>query len=552
MTVTIILPYLTMAIIDDAITNKNMNLLIKLISLYLVVTISQSISKVISDYIYSAIGKKVIFDLRMSVINHLYKLSGTYFTNTKVGELLTRIQSDISLIEEVATKMFFSIASDILMSIAMFVFLCTLQPDLLIIAVILQPLMLLVQKRYSKEVAANTAIFRDAFGKLSSVLQEFISAMMSIIMINGKRYFFSKYIKCERDFIKKGIKLEMTFSLNIAITNFISALITVAILGYGGFKVLVGTMSIGGLIAFNLYSQRLLSPIIRIAQSNMRIQQAFVAIDRIYEILDEPINISQNNFAYRPNIVKGDIKFENVCFSYNKGNNFIKNLNVEFERGKKTAIVGASGSGKTTIINLILRFWDVDSGCILLDGVDIKDYNLKFLRKNISVVSQDIFLFNDTILNNLILHDTNVTLEFVIECTKKADAYDYIMSLPDKFDTLVGERGVKLSGGQKQRLSIARALIRDTPIIILDEATSSVDNISERTIQEGLDRFLKGKTTIIIAHRLSTIREADLIYVLDKGNITEQGNHEQLINLNGVYSELYENESIGNCETRNE
>jgi ATP-binding cassette subfamily B protein len=537
--VTLLLPYITMEMIDKAIGKRDLKLLIGLSIFYLGVSIVQNGSKLLSDYIYSIIGKKITFDLRYKLLRHLHKLSGHYYTNSNTGELIIVLQNDISTVEEVSTKMFFSVVSDILLSIGMFIFLFRLQFDLLIIVIILQPLMMYCQSKFNKKIFEQSLSIRNTVGELFSIIQEYISNMLHYAILNARKYFFSINIPNEKRLIKENIRLEILISSSMVSMNLISNLITVGILGYGGYKVIIESMTLGGLIAFNLYSQRLLLPIMRIAQLNTKFQQSFVSINRIFGVLDEKVNVPLNNTTGGNKSIEGELKFNNVSFSYNKDTDLIKNMNMNFGSKKLTALVGASGSGKTTITNLILRLWDVDNGEILLDGVNIKEYNLTSLRKDISIVSQDVFLFNDTVLNNLTLGNSQITMDDIVRVTKDARIYDFIMTLPEKFHTKVGERGIKLSGGQKQRIAIARAILKNSKIIIFDEATSALDNISEMNIKKEISDFLKNKTAIIIAHRLSTVEDADVIYVIDSGKVVEEGNHSELMNLKNIYYNLY-------------
>ncbi|HEX9059612.1 MAG TPA: ABC transporter ATP-binding protein, partial [Clostridia bacterium] len=509
------LPFLTMKIIDEAMKSKDVIFLIKVILLYLAASVIQNISQILSDYVYSRIGKRIIFDLKLKILDHLSKLSGKYFTGMKTGELITVLDGDVFLVEDVATTMLFSILSEILTSIVMFVFLTRLQFDLLVITVLLQIIMLIIQLQFTKMISRRIQHIRKTLGDLSNIVQEFLSGIMHIITLNGRKKFFTQFISVGKSYVQQGIKLETTMSISMVSISLISTLVTVGILGYGGYKVIIGSMTIGGLMAFNMYSQRLLVPVIRIAQSNTKLQQGLVSIERIFTILDEPIDIEHKNTSFKPDNIFGEITFKEVYFSYKNDHRILSNINLTFEPHKTTAVVGASGSGKSTLSKLILRLWDVDEGQILLDNRDIKGYNLKFLRKNICVVSQEVFLFNDTILNNLLLESRSAKMETVIDALKKAEIYDFILSLPEQFETIVGERGVKLSGGQKQRIAIARAIITNSPIIIFDEATSSLDNISEKNVLSNLKSFFKDKTIIIIAHRLSTVRDADIIYVLN-------------------------------------
>lgn len=533
------LPYLTMQIIDGAIRGNNAELLLKLGILYLATILLQSGSKLLSDYLYSKIGKQIVYDLRYMLVNHLQKLSGKFYSNVKAGELAAVINNDVANIEELATKMIFSTVSDILVTVPMLFFLLQLQFDLLIVALILQPFMLILQTNFTKKVTQKTMELRNSFGEFSAIIQEFLTSLMHVSILGAQKYFFSKFNPNAKKFMKAGIGLEMTFSLSTVSINLISALTTIGILGYGGYKVIIGSMTIGALVAFIQYSQRLLAPIMRAAQLGVKLKQALVSVDRIFGVLDEPVEINQMEEGHKPEKIAGKIEFKNVSFSYEEKTPVIENMSVTFENNRTTAIVGESGSGKSTIANLIFRLWDVNKGQILLDDIDIKEYNLDYLRKNISIVSQETFLFNDTILNNLLLSNKNISMDKVIEATKKADIYDFIMSLPEQFNTIVGDRGVKLSGGQKQRISIARAILRDSPVIILDEATSSLDNNSEKNIKEALNDFLKNKTVIIIAHRLSTVENADIIYTMKKGKIVEKGTHDELMKLGKAYYELY-------------
>ena len=297
-------------------------------------------------------------------------------------------------------------------------------------------------------------------------------------------------------------------------------------------------MSIGDLIAFQQYTGMLIGPCISIIRSNTRIQQSLVSINRIFSILDEPITIQNDNKGKKfKESFDGDILFDGVDFSYNEDKT-LDNINIKFEKGKTTALVGSSGYGKSTIVNLLFRLWDIDKGKIMVDNIDIKDYNLKSLRKNISIVTQDLLLFDDSILNNLTLGNKNISKEYVKDICNRVDIYNFINELPNGFDTIIGEKGVKLSGGQKQRVAIARALISKSSIVIFDEATSALDNISQKTILENINDLLENKTVIVIAHRLSTIKNADKIYVIDKGKVIESGSHEELILNESTYYSL--------------
>jgi ABC-type bacteriocin/lantibiotic exporter with double-glycine peptidase domain len=536
---TIISPYFLIKIIDDLIPNKKINILIGCIIVYLLIILFQNGCKLTSDYLYAFIGKRLVYDLRLKIIKHLQKLSGKFYCRANSGELLTTINSDVATVEEFATKMLFTFISDLVTSVVMFVFLLNLQWDLLIISLILQPLMFILQSKFNKKINTTVNNLRNKYGTLTGITEEYVTSMHSFNIQNARKHFFTKYFPVAKQFLKNGINLQLNFSLSMISVDIISSLITILVLGYGGYKVIIGTMTIGGLIAFNIYSQKLMTPVFRIAQLKMNIQETLVSLRKIFNLLDEHIDIKQDNKGYRSSKIIGKIEFKNVSFSYNKQGSVISKLNLIFQNNKITAIVGASGSGKTTITNLLLRLWDISEGNIFIDGKNIKDYNLKFLKKNISIVSQDVFIFNDTILNNITLSNNNVHMNKVIEAAKIADIYEFIMSLPEKFNTELGQRGLILSGGQKQKISIARAIIKNTAILILDEATSALDNISEFRVKKNIVNFLKNKTVIVVAHRLSTIEDADIIYTFDKGKIIEKGNHYELMKLKKIYYNLY-------------
>ncbi|RDC49551.1 ABC transporter ATP-binding protein, partial [Acinetobacter sp. RIT592] len=415
--------------------------------------------------------------------------------------------------------------------------------DLLLIVITLQIILTVSQSKFTKVISSKTREIRQDDGNISNIVQEYVSNIMNVVISKSSFKFFKRYIKQEKRLVSKCIKLDMVISSNISISRILSSLMTISIYGYGGLKIINGKMSIGELIAFQQYTGMLIGPCINIIRSNTRIQQSLVSINRIFGILDEPIVINQDNKGIRiKDDFEGDIIFDEVDFSYNEDKT-LNNMNIRFEKGKMTAIVGSSGCGKSTIVNLLFRLWDIDNGKIIIDDIDIKDYNLKYLRQRISIVTQDLLLFDDSILNNLTLGNKNISKEYVEEICEKVGIYEFINNLPNGFETIVGEKGVKLSGGQKQRIAIARALIAKSSIIIFDEATSALDNVSQKIILENIRELLKNKTVIVIAHRLSTIMDADKIYVLNKGQVVESGSHEELLIKKGVYYNL-SNEQI--------
>lgn len=532
------IPQLTKMILDNGIKLENSNILLKLILIYGLVQLMSILLEFILTYIHSIMKKKVYIDIKIKVLKHLSKLSGNYYTNIKTGNILNIIETDMYIVENFGAEIIFSLIVDFFTAFIALFFLIKMQFDLFLIVIFIQLLITFSQCKFTKIIAKKTIELRDYDGKIANLVQEYISNIMNIVISKSNFNFFGKYIKKEKKIYKKYINLDMTMESNIAIARILNSLITLSIYGYGGLKIINGKMSIGELIAFQQYTGMLIGPCIRIIRSNTKIQQSVASINRIFSILDEPITINQDNSGARlDNNLNGDILFNEVSFSYGKDKT-LDNINIKFEKGKMTALVGSSGCGKSTIVNLLFRLWDIDEGNIMINNIDIKEYNLKSLRNNISIVTQDLLLFDDSIINNLTLGNKKINKEFVESVCKKVDIHNFINELPNGFNTIIGEKGVKLSGGQKQRVAIARALISDSSIIIFDEATSALDNISQRIILENISDLLKNKTFIVIAHRLSTIKNADKIYVIDKGAIIEEGSHYELILNENVYFNL--------------
>ena len=535
--VDLFIPQISKSILDNAINSKNLELLTKLVLIYIVVNIFTSVINFLLEYIYSLMKYRVSVNLKIKLLNHLSKLSGNYYSNLKTGNLFSIIQTDIFIVESFGAEIIFSLVLDVITAFIALFFLIKMDYELLLIVIILQILLGLSQSRFTKIIASKTDKIRHVDGELYNIIQEYISNIMNVVISKSVFNFFKKYIKQEKQLINRSIKLDMVISSNIAISQILGCLITISIYGYGGYKIIKGKMSIGELIAFQQYTGMLIGPCMNIIRSNTRLQRALVSINRIFGVLDEPINIKQNNNGISfDKKINQNIVFKDVSFSYDK-EKVLDNINLNFESNKTIALVGASGCGKSTIINLIFRLWDVDSGEITLNGINVKDYSLRSLRKNISIVTQDLLLFDDTIFNNLTL-GKKINKEYVKEICKKVGIDKFINELPNRFETVIGEKGVKLSGGQKQRISIARALISDSKIIIFDEATSALDNISQKTITENISKLLENKTVIVIAHRLSTIKDSDNIYVIDKGKIIECGTHEELLLNKGSYYKL--------------
>ncbi|WP_017209914.1 ABC transporter ATP-binding protein [Clostridium beijerinckii] len=531
----IIIPFIVLKIFDVAITNMNIYELVYYTAMIILVTIIGAVASMLFQYINSRMNRNFVMKLRMDCLKHINKLSGDYYTNYNSGDLYTILFSDIENIQTVLTNSFFSFLSNLVTAVGLLIFLVWLQADLLLILFSSQVILFIVQKKFNNEIQITSENTRDAMGTLNSSAQEMITNLFSFIENGLKGFFFKNYFKLEDNYAKNSIHTSFILAFNRAVLNFLNSLTVATILGYGGYKVIAGSLSLGGLVSFNLYSQRFIGPITQLAQYNTEIVTSMISWKRIKGLLDKPVSVKSGNEEID---IFGDIEFQNVKFSYDKENKVFDNLNLKLEKGKVHAIVGPSGVGKTTLIHLLLRLWDVNSGNIYLKGHDIKKINIKNLRDQISLVSQNIFLLNDNIYNNIVLDNKEISKEKLDEVLRQADIYDFINSLPDKLNTMIGENGIKVSGGEKQRISIARALLKNSSILIFDEATSMLDNETEEIIISQLLSVFKNKTIILIAHRLSTVKNADIIYVLREGKVIERGNHKELIEEEGFYYNL--------------
>lgn len=536
------LPLLLKKIVDKGIIGKNFSILLKLALIYLIIQLLSIFIEFMLGYIYSIMRNSVAIKIRLRILKHISTLSGNYYTNKKTGNILSIVQSDIDTIESIDAELGFSLVKNFITAIAALYFMIRLQYDLFLIVIFLQIVLILLQRIFTKMIHENVSLIRKEYGEITHLIQEYVLNIMSIVISKSKRFFISDYIKKDRKIINKNIKTDLLYNGNITVAIAINSIITMILYGYGGYKIINGHLTLGALLAFQSYSAMLLGPCMSIVNANNKIQQAKVSIDRVYSLLGEKSDITSEKDSItleKGNIEK--IEFNKVDFGYTKDFNILKSVDLVFEKGNISALVGSSGCGKSTIINLLFRLWDVDSGCILIDGINIKNINLYSLRKNISVVTQDSLIFDMSIKENICL-GRKINEEILKTICEKVGLSEYISGLADGIDTKIGERGVKISGGQKQKIAIARTILSDSDIIILDEATSALDNISQKKIINNLKEFFDNKIVIVIAHRLSTIKDVDNIFVLDSGKIIGRGNHQTLLKSSDSYRNLYYNE----------
>ncbi|AUS96030.1 ABC transporter permease [Clostridium thermosuccinogenes] len=498
-----------------------------------------------SDYISHYSAWYILNDIRRYMYEHMQKLPLKYFQDRQTGELMSRVMNDTRNFEELLAHAIPTLIVNALTLIGVSSILLSLNIQLTLYTLIPVPILIWLVAKFSK---ISRPRFKDAqvkIAEVNSILQDNFTGIKEIKVFTKEEYELKRTGKSIYDHtrsILNAVRLSNLFHPGI---EFVSSLGTVIVIFFGGILALSNQLSLENMVAFLLYLNSFYQPVIVLGRINEGLQQALASAERVLEILDEGVEDYDKQNSIRVDRVKGDLEFRNVSFDYIKGITVLKDISFKAKAGETVALVGPTGVGKTTLANLIPRFYDPDAGQILIDGKDIRDMDLTSLRKQVSFVSQDVFLFNGTVKENILYGRLDASDEEVIAAAKAANAHDFIMELADGYNTQVGERGVKLSGGQKQRISIARAILKDAPILILDEATSSVDTQTERLIQEALEKLMKNRTTIVIAHRLSTIQKADQIIVIKEGKITEKGKHEELLELKGLYSQLCEAQSGG-------
>lgn len=533
-------PYLTGNIIDDYIQTKDLpGLKVQIIKLALIL-VFEGILSFFMVYLANVIAQRVIRLLRVRLYNHLIKFKLGYFDKTPNGVLVTRSVSDIETIAEVFNDGILVMMGDVLKIVFIVFVMYWMNWVLATVVIVILPLMMIITRFFQKALKDVYQEERTLVAKVNTFVQERLTGMNIIQVFNRQQAEYNKFVTINEDLKKNYLKTVFYFSLLFPVVDIISALATGSLIWFGGLRTAVyGDVSVGDLIAFTQYVTLLTAPMRAIAERFNTIQRGLVGADRVFKILDDDQTLPDNGKIELEN-VKGKIDFENVKFSYVQNNPVLKGISFSTQPGEKIAIVGATGAGKSTIINLLSRFYDIDSGIIKIDDVNIYDMDLKNLRKHVAVVLQDVFLFNTTIYDNIVLGNKTITLEQVQEAAKIIGIDDFLSSLPKGYYSEVSERGSTLSVGQRQLISFLRAYIYNPAILVLDEATSSIDTESEELIQVATDKLTENRTSIIIAHRLATIQNADKIIVMDNGLIVEQGTHEQLLAKHGYYANLYE------------
>ncbi|CEO28580.1 ABC transporter ATP-binding protein [Paraclostridium sordellii] len=533
----LVYPMITRNIMDDVVPNKDVRMLVIFAIALFVIFIAKAFLNYFMQYWGHVVGVRMQADMRSDVFTHLQKLPNTYYNNNKSGVIMSRIINDLMEVSELAHHGPEDLFISIVMLFGSFLILIKINIPLTLIVFSILPIILWYAISQRKKMNRAFKETRVKTGEVNATLENSIAGMRVTKSFCTEEEELNKFNKSNNVFKharEVAYKVMGTYFSGMFLLIDILELVALIAAGYFTY---MNYITLGDFAAYLLYVKMFIQPVRKLINFTEQYQNGMTGFERFIEIVEEETEKESDNPIELKN-VKGNIEIENVSFTYEDDNEVFSNLSLDIKAGKTIALVGPSGGGKTTLCNLIPRFFDFTSGDIKIDGISVKDVSLKSLRENIGVVAQDVFLFTGTIRDNIVIGKTNASEKEVIEAAKKAKIHDFVVSLPDGYDTYIGERGVKLSGGQKQRISIARIFLKNPPIMILDEATSALDNVTEYEIQKSLEELSKDRTNLVVAHRLSTIKNADEIIVLTENGIEERGNHEELIEKGGVYAGL--------------
>ncbi len=537
---------ITARIIDEAILGKDFALLIQLVILAIITLAVSNIVGVLESYINSWVSQRIVYDLKNEMFQHLQKMPHSFFTSEKQGDIITRMNSDISGVATVISSILTNIISNVCTVITTIVALFNIDAKLSLIGILVIPLLVLPTKSAGKNRWQLLSKSREQMDELNDVINESLSVSGSLLikLFTQEETINKKFDAINKEVVALSVKESRAgswFRVVMGIFTNLGPLLIYLAGGYLIIKMNDTAITVGTITATVNMINRLYRPVESLLNVSVDLTRSMALFTRIFSYLDMDPQVKNKKIVLKPSFdKKTEIEYENVEFYYSPEVPLIKNLSFFVPSGKMYAIVGPSGSGKSTVVNLLPRLYDVKDGAVKINGFDVRDIELGYLRSNIGMVTQEAYMFNGTIKENLLFAKADATMEEIENACKIANIHDFITKQPQGYDTPVGNRGLKLSGGEKQRLSIARVILKDPRILILDEATSALDSISESSIQNALDVLMKGRTSIVIAHRLSTILQADKILVISGGKIVEQGEHEELIAMNGVYKQLYE------------
>ena len=540
-------PYLLKVVVDDYLLTKNYEGMLVIILIMIVVLFSEVVFMYIFTYNANWLGQKVIKDLRVNVFQKIIKFKMSFFDKNAVGRLVTRTVNDIETIASIFSQGLFTIIADFLKMATVITVMTIISVELTIVVISIFPLLIYATRVFQKSMKTAFEKVRIEVANLNSFVQERISGVKIVQIFNREKIEKDNFNEINLKHRDAWLRTVWINSIFFPIAEISTSICIGLLVWYGGFKNISGeTISLGTLFLFISMSGLLFRPLRQIADRFNTLQMGMVSTERIFKILEDNLEIN-NKGKIEQNSFSGEIEFKNVNFSYIKNQKVLDNISFKINPSETFAIVGPTGSGKTTITNLITKFYELDSGNILLDGNDIDSYNLENIRNKIGIILQDVFLFADTIFNNITLFNEKISIQDVENAAKELEIHDFIRSLPNGYNFNVSERGTTLSSGQKQLIAFLRVLVNNPDILILDEATSSIDSYSEDLIKKASNKITKGKTSIIIAHRLSTVESADKIIYMENGKILEYGNHKELLNINdGKFKKLYEEQSLEN------
>lgn len=549
-------PYLTKVAIDRFIRSRSLGGLNLVAVLYIATLAGTFALSFGQTWVMNLMGQKIMFDLRMEIFRKLQQLDVAFFDRNPVGRLMTRVTTDVDALNELFTAGVISIFGDVctLVGIVIILFMMNYRLALVIFSVL--PLLFLVTFVFKIKVRDSFRRVRTAIARINAFLQENITGTAVIQIFGQERKRADRFERINREHLDANLQSIFYYAIFYPLLELVGALAVALIVWYGGLQVFAGSLTLGALVAFIQYSDRFFRPISDLSEKYTILQAAMASSERIFKLLDTEPAVAAPPGNRVDQVGIGEIEFRDVSFEYNPGEPVLRNVSFRVRPGERVALVGATGAGKSTIISLLSRFYDVTAGAILVDGIDIRKYDPQGLRRSIGVVLQDVFLFSGSVTDNIGLGDEAISEEQVRSAADIVHADGFIRQLPHAYDTRVGERGSSLSVGQKQLLAFARALVRNPRILVLDEATSSIDTDTELLIRDALEKLLRGRTSIVIAHRLSTVQNADRILVLHRGRIREAGTHQELLKLKGIYWRLFQLQyrdqlsgSLGGTET---